>query len=403
MGEGSGANGEWRRGSSMPSDETRRLLRHPDAPTRATLLELLFDVVYVAALALLSTRLAQQATWTGAARVLVLLMAVWWIWSITALLTDFYNPDEPKIQVIVAWGMLGSIVMTATIPLAFASLGWVFAGMYTAIHVVRGVVLVALLRGHQAQIRAARILCWFTLSGALWLAGAFLPNSARIVLWGVALLIDYVAAALRYPTPRLGRVPLHQYEKASVHLGERYQQFVILALGDIILVPLLLINRSDLTVTRMGMLLLAFVTMLLFWQIYVQRAGSLLQVAISERPARATRWAPYTHLVMVAGIVSSAAGFEMLVSHSRARAGFGLVAVVIGGPTLFLLGRIVFAYQVFGRIAWARLGWLVLLVGAAPAFLSLPPMALAGYTVSVLLGVAVSDTARTLGRRERKY
>ncbi|WP_422770345.1 low temperature requirement protein A [Plantactinospora sp. WMMC1484] len=241
------------------------------------------------------------------------------------------------------------------------------------------------------------------LSGALWLAGAFLPNSARIVLWGVALLIDYVAAVLRYPTPRLGRVPLDQYEKASVHLGERYQQFVILALGDIILVPLLLINRIDLTVTRMGMLLLAFVTMLLLWQIYVQRAGSLLQVAISERPARATRWAPYTHLVMVAGIVSTAAGFEMLVGHSRARAGFGLVAVVIGGPTLFLLGRIVFAYQVFGRIAWSRLGWLVLLVGTAPAFLSLPPMALAGYTVAVPLGVAASDTARTLGRREHRY
>ncbi|GAB3974764.1 low temperature requirement protein A [Plantactinospora veratri] len=379
----------------MASDETRRLLRHPEAPKRATLLELLLDVVYVAALALLSMRLAEEVTWLAAAQVLVLLMAVWWVWSITALLTDFYNPDQPKIQVIVAWAMLGSIVMTASIPQAFAALGWLFAGMYVAIHLVRGVVLIAVLRGHQAQIRAARFLCWFVLSGALWLAGAFLPASTRLMLWGAALVIDYVSAALRYPTPWLGRVPLAQYDKASEHLGERYQQFVILTLGDIILVPLLISGRSGLNAVRMGMLLLAFVTMLLLWQIYVYRAGALLQTAIDSGPRRATRWAPYTHLLMVAGIVSTATGFEQLVSQSHPTAGLGLVGVIVGGPTLFLIGRTVFEYELFGRFSWSRLVWLVVLVGTAPAFLPLTPIAVAAFTGTVLLGVALSDAARS--------
>ncbi|GAA3731017.1 low temperature requirement protein A [Plantactinospora mayteni] len=388
----------------MASDETHRLMRHPEAPKRATLLELLLDVVYVAALALLSMRLSVDLSWIAAAEVLVLLMAVWWIWSITALLTDFYNPEEPKIQVIVAWAMLGSIVMTATIPQAFSALGWLFAGMYVAIHLVRGVVLVAVLRRHQAQIRAARFLCWFVLSGTLWLAGAFLPASTRIVLWGIALLTDYVGAVLRYPTPWLGRVPMAQYDKASEHLGERYQQFVILALGDIILVPLLLSGRSELDAERLGMLLLAFVTMLLLWQIYVHRAGASLQVAIGERPGRATRWAPYTHLFMVAGIVATATGFELLVARSHSRAGLGLVAVVVGGPALFLIGRTIFEYEVFGRFSWSRLIWLVVLVGTAPAFLPLTPSAVAGFTSVVLLGVALSDSARSNGwhRQDRR-
>ncbi|MGX7671706.1 low temperature requirement protein A [Plantactinospora sp. DSM 117369] len=379
----------------MASDETRRLLRHPEAPKRATLLELLLDVIYVAALALLSMRLTEQVTWTAAAEVLVLLMAVWWIWSITALLTDFYNPEEPKIQVIVAWAMLGSVVMTASIPLAFSALGWLFAGMYVAIHLVRGFVLIAVLRRHQAQIRAARFLFWFVLSGALWLAGAFLPASTRLALWAVALLIDAVGGALRYPTPWLGRVPLDQYDKASEHLGERYQQFVILALGDIILVPLLLSGRSGPNAGRMGILLLAFVTMLLLWQIYVYRAGVLLQVAIDKGPRRATRWAPYTHLCMVAGIVATATGFELLTGQSRTRAGLGVVAVIVGGPTLFLIGRTVFEYELFGTFSWSRLVWLVVLVGTAPAFLPLAPVAVAGFTGAVLVGVALSDAARS--------
>ncbi|GIG91495.1 low temperature requirement protein A [Plantactinospora endophytica] len=387
----------------MASEETRRLLRHPEAPKRATLLELLLDVVYVAALALLSMRLAEAVTWTAAAEILVLLMGIWWVWSITALLTDFYNPDEPKIQIIVGWAMLGSIVLTASIPQAFSALGWLFAGMYVAIHLVRGIVLVAVLRRHQAQARAARFLCWFTLSGTFWMAGAFLPASTRLVLWGIALVIDYVGAALRYPTPWLGRVPLAQYDKASEHLGERYQQFVILALGDIILVPLLLSGRTGLNAERMGILLLAFATLLLLWQIYVYRAGALLQAAIAEGPGRATRWAPYTHLLMVAGVVSTATGFELLVSETRNAAGLDLVAVVVGGPTLFLIGRTVFEYELFGTFAWSRLGWLVVLVGTAPAFLSLVPVAVAGFTGAVLLGVAMSDAVRSSGlRRPRR-
>ncbi|MFC6021960.1 low temperature requirement protein A [Plantactinospora solaniradicis] len=378
----------------MAGEDTAALLRQPDAPKRATLLELLLDVVYVAALALISMRLADDVTWLGAARVLVLLMAVWWIWSITALLTDFYNPEQLGIQLVVGWAMFGSIVMTAALPHAFRHQGWLFAGIYVGIHVGRGIALVSLLRGHEAQARAARFLVWFVVSGVAWLAGAFLPNPMRLVLWAVALMIDYVGAALRYPTPRLGRVPLAQYDKASEHLGERYQQFIILALGDIILVPVLQNDGRGFNPERLGGLLLAFATMLLLWHIYVYRAGAFLQMAISSGPGRATRWAPYTHMLMVAGIVSTAAGFELVINGTRDRAGLGWVMVVVGGPTLFLIGRTVFEYEIFGRFSWSRLLWLLVLVGMTPLLVSPPLIVAAAVTGAALLGVGMSDALR---------
>ncbi|MBF9131743.1 low temperature requirement protein A [Plantactinospora sp. S1510] len=378
----------------MAGEDTAALLRQPDAPKRATLLELLLDVVYVAALALISMRLADDVNWLGAARVLVLLMAVWWIWSITALLTDFYNPEQLGIQLVVAWAMFGSIVMTAALPHAFRQQGWVFAGIYVGIHVGRGIVLVALLRGHEAQARAARFLLWFVVSGVAWIAGAFLPSPMRLALWAVALMIDYVGAALRYPTPRLGRVPLYQYDKASEHLGERYQQFIILALGDIILVPVVQNDGRGFSTERLGGLLLAFATMLLLWHIYVYRAGAFLQVAIRRGPGRTTRWAPYTHMLMVAGIVSTSAGFELVINGSRSRAGLGWVMVVVGGPTLFLIGRTVFEYEIFGRFSWSRLLWLVVLVGIAPLLVSPPLIVAAAVTGVALLGVGLSDAIR---------
>ncbi|MBE1488408.1 low temperature requirement protein A [Plantactinospora soyae] len=382
----------------MAGEDTAALIRQPDAPKRATLLELLLDVVYVAALALISMRLASDVTWLGGVRVLVLLMAIWWIWSITALLTDFYNPEQLRIQLVVAWAMLGSVVMTAAIPHAFIDHGWLFAGMYVAIHVGRGIMLVSLLRGHEAQARATRFLVWFVVSGTAWIAGAFLPNPLRLLLWGIALMIDYIGGALRYPSPRLGRVPLAQYDKGSEHLGERYQQFIILALGDIILVPVLQNDGRGFTAGRLGGLLLAFATMLLLWHIYVYRAGAFLQVAITKRPGRATRWAPYTHLLMVAGIVSTAAGFELVINGNRTRAGLGWVLVVVGGPTLFLIGRTIFEYEIFGRFSWSRLLWVLVLVGLTPLVASRPLILAASVTGAALLGVGLSDAVRAKGR-----
>jgi low temperature requirement protein LtrA len=379
----------------MTTGASTGLLRNPDGPQRATLLELIFDVVYVAAIALMSTRLASNLSWAGAARLLVVLAAIWWIWSITALLTDFYDPQRLPIQAMIAGTMFGSVLMTATLPFAFSEHGWIFAGAYVTIHVGRGLVLVSALRRHpNAQHRAGRFLFWFGISGIAWIAGTFAMGAARGALWVVALTIDYVAGGLRYPTPRIGRVPLDQYDKAREHLGERYQQFVILALGDLILVPTLKIAGTDFTSERIGALLVAFVTTMLLWQIYVYRAGAFLQAAIGKRPGRVARWAPYTHLVLLTGLVATAAGFELVIVRPTGETPPSWIGIIVGGPALFLIGRTIFEYEVFAAISWSRLVWLVVLLAAAPPMVLLPPLLVTIVTSAILLGIAGSDAVR---------
>jgi low temperature requirement protein LtrA len=378
----------------MTPDGRTGLVRASDAPERATLLELLFDVAYVAALAVVSMSLARNVSLAGTFQLLVSLMALWWTWSITALLTDFYNPERLPIQAMIAGTMLGTILMAASLPLAFSTLGLVFAGAYVATHVGRGLVLVSVLREHLARIRAARFLFWFSLSGVAWITGAFTPGWTRVGLWALALTIDYLASGLRFPTPRFGRVPLDQYEQASGHLGERYQQFVILALGHLILVPTLRIGATGFTIARAGAFLIAFATTLLLWQIYLYRAGAFLQLAIHVRPGRITRWAQYTHLFMVAGIVSAAAGFDLVIGRPGGATPASWVAVIFGGPILFLIGRIVLENEVFGMVAQSRLAWLLALIAMAPAMVLLSPILVTVATTSVLLGVVITDAVR---------
>jgi low temperature requirement protein LtrA len=392
----------------MTTGGTAALVRRPDGSTRATLLELLFDVVFVAALAQTSKLLADQQSWAESASVALMLIAIWWTWSVTTTTTEFYDPQQRPIQGILMIAMVGSVGMAASLPMITKGQAAAFALAYVGTHVVRGIVLVSTLyrQRHRAAIaRASRFLFWFLVSGVLWITGV-LFDTARWWIWTTAIAIDLLSAAARYPTPWLGRVPLDQYDRTTAHLGERYQQFVILALGDIILVPTLELSRSEFDRLRIAALLCAFAIMLLLWQIYVFRAGELLETSAASARGRSTRAAPYTHLVLLVGVALTAASFDLVVDRPTGTTPARWLMLIIGGPLVFVLGRALFAYLLSARMPWRRLasqllpllvlpwagGWPPVLVTAIVA------LALAGHVVVPVAG----DRETTRGLRPRK-
>ncbi|MCG5450704.1 low temperature requirement protein A [Micromonospora hortensis] len=370
----------------MTTKGNAALVRRLDQSTRATLLELLFDVVFVAALALTSKLLSEELSWSGGAKLLLMLTAVWWTWSVTTTTTEFYDPQQRPIQAILMIAMVGSVGMAASLPMVSVGHLMLFVISYVGTHVIRCVILVTALhrQGHRtARERATRFLCWFTASGVFWVLGA-LSETPNWGLWTIAITIDLVAGAARYPTPWLGRVPLAQYGRTTEHLGERYQQFIILALGDIILLPTLQVSRGHLDHLRLASLLCAFATMLLLWQIYVFRAGELL-VAAGSKGSRATRLAPFTHLVMLAGVAATAATFDLVVTRPTGTTPVPWLVLIIAGPTLFVVGRVLFTMAVSWVVPWRRVAWQLLPLLVLPWAGGWPPVLVATI---VALGLA---------------
>jgi low temperature requirement protein LtrA len=101
---------------------------------------------------------------------------------------------------------------------------------------------------------------------------------------------------------------------------------------------------------------------------------------------------------MVAGIVLTAVGDQIVITHPAGHTRPAWIAVLFGGPALFLIGRAVFEYGVFARVSRNR--WIGLLVLAAltPVMRHLPPTTVALAVAAVLTGIAASDTARSRGR-----
>ncbi|MGC4770293.1 low temperature requirement protein A [Micromonospora sp. DT44] len=380
---------------------TRPPVRDPDSPRRVTLLELFFDLVYVVALALISRGMVDQLDWHRAGRALILLAAVWWTWAITTLVTDLYDPERTEIKLLIASVMFGALLMTTAIPEAFNTRGIAFAGTYVAIHLGRGLFLMpAVRRQPQTQRRALRIFTWFVVSAIPWIIGAFVAGDARMACWAIALAIDYTGFRLAYPVPGLGVVPEPQRNVTAEHLSERYQQFFIIALGDAILTIGTMFNLNHTEAQNIVSFAVAFGTTLLLWRIYVHKSGQLLPAAIkiSGAPAKFLFTAPYTHLLMIAGVVTTASGFDLVLHDHPGRTPPAWVAVILGGPALFLVGRSSFEYEVFSRVSPSRPGGLLALLTIAPVVMYLPPLAASFGALLVLAGVAYADHLRSHGK-----
>ncbi|SCF25906.1 Low temperature requirement protein LtrA [Micromonospora viridifaciens] len=364
-----------------------------EPPQRAGFVELLFDVVLVFALTRLSDRLVEHLSWHGFYSAMVLTLALWWLWYRMAWTTNRYDPTRPMIQLMVIVTMLGALLMAAALPTAFEAYAAVFAGVYVAVQVFRHLWLVLFGGDGYARGVSIRIVFWSCISAVPWIAGIFAAGELRLACWTVAVLIDYAAGVLDFPTPWLGRAGLRGQPIAEEHLTERYRQVLIIAFGETILTSGVQISPYGFQRDRTSALLVAFVITVLLWQIYYYRAGELLPSAIasSRRPAYVGELASYAHLLMVIGVAVSSVGDRLIITQPFDESTLSRIMVILGGPALFLVGRAMLDYAAFSRVSWSRPAGLVLLAVLIPVVHGLPRLLVALVAAVVLAGVATSN------------
>jgi low temperature requirement protein LtrA len=382
----------------MTVDRDRGPLFRPVAPNqRVTYAELFFDLVFAFAVTQISHTLLGRFTPLGALETTLLLLSVWWTWVYTAWITNWFNPELTPVRVLLFLLMLGGLVLSTSIPKAFESRGLWFALAYAGMQVGRTTfwLLMTPRTRVSARANALRVLVWLSVSAIFWIAGGFSEGNQRLVLWAIALGVEYVSPAVRFWIPKYGASSVTDWYIEGGHMAERCAGFIIIALGESLVVTGATFADLAWTSATVTAFLSSFIGSLAMWWIYFHKgaeAGSEL-ISKSSEPGRLARLAyNYLHLPIVAGIILSAVADELVLTHPADHSDLKTVLSSIGGPLVFLIGTILFKHTIRGWLQLSHGVGILALCGLVWFASDMSPLLLSLSTTAIMVVVAVWET-----------
>ena len=358
----------------MSAGEQARSSEHQVTP-----LELFFDLVFVFAITQVTRFLAENPTWGGMLRGMLVLAAVWWPWTGYAWLTSAVDVDEGGVRLAMLGAMAAMLAVALAVPGAFGNDAVLFAVAFLVVRVVH-LVLSAIVSRDDPDRRSALVRAAPTamLACVLLLVAGVLSGTPRLVTWVVALAVGYLGPAVF----GVGR----GWHVAPAHYAERYGLIVLIALGESI-VAIGVGAGFDLTAAVIAAATLGAVVVSALWWLYFDVAAILARRQLAEATgaerARLARDAySYLHLALVAGIVLFALGLRTTLHDTGEALDTVPAAALCGGVALYLLGHIAFLYRMTGYLFRRRT------IGAV-VLLALTPVAAAAPALSALALVAV--------------
>jgi low temperature requirement protein LtrA len=365
---------------------------------RVTNIELFFDLVFVFAVTQLSHFLIRNLSLAGAGHVLILFLGVWWAWIYTSWVTNWLDPERIAVRILLLVLMLAGLVLSASIPAAYQQRGWSFALAFVAIQVGRSLFMLwALGRSTPANTRNfQRITLWLVASGVLWIAGGWADPDTRIWFWLAAVIVEYAGPSAGFFVPGLGRSTTADWDVEGGHLAERCSLFIIIALGESVLVTGATFAELSWHSGDWAAFVLALVGSVIMWWIYFDTGAErgAHRITHADDPGRLARLAyTYHHLPIVGGIILTAVANELLLTHPDEDPTRLDVMVVAGGPLLFLFGNLLFKRAIAGRWPLSHLVGVALFIVASPFLHGRSFMEMATIATAILAVVAIWESA----------
>jgi low temperature requirement protein LtrA len=195
--------------------------------------------------------------------------------------------------------------------------------------------------------------------------------------------------------PGLGRTLTGTWNVEGHHLAERCGLFVIIALGESVLITGATFAEVPWNGAEIAGFASAFLGTVAMWWIYfnVGAVRGSDRIAHHDDPGRMARLAyTYLHLPIAAGIIVTAAADELVLAHPVGHAAGMAIAAILGGPALYLLGNMAFKRTTAAHFPLSHMVGLAMIGGLALVAGHMEPVALSVATTAILLLVAAWET-----------
>lgn len=321
----------------MPEYKSRKSYSSPEEQG-VTFVELFFDLVFVFSVTQVVGLLHDGITWLSVGQAVLIFWLVWWAWTQFTWALNAADTNSSLVQFGVLLATAVAFFMAVALPDAFGSTSLWFALAYILVRGI-GLYLYAIVTCENPdQIAAVRLFSVVSVGGlAAVLVGGILGGEAQLGLWGMAILLDVIAAGVGAQDDGWN---LH-----TDHFGERHGLFVIIALGETLIVAASGATGAEWTTQLALVAALSVVVTCALWWSYFPKAKPTLDEALATSTGGAT--APMArdiysllHFPMICGIIAYAVAIEHAVSHPTDPFELDIRASLAVGLFLFAGGMI---------------------------------------------------------------
>jgi low temperature requirement protein LtrA len=342
-----------------------------------TFVELFFDLVFVYSVTQVVSFFHHGLTWLAAGQAVLVFWLIWWAWTQFTWALNAADTTHHFIGMGVLVATAVAFFMAVSVPDAFSHRSLLFAAFYVMARSI-GLILYIWVASEDPALRVGvRVFSALSISGLIAvLAGGYFGGVKQFLFWGLAIFLDVVAALV---AGKFEGWNLH-----PDHFSERHGLFVIIVLGETLIVTAAGVTEAswNLQLIEVALLIVA-ITCGLWWSYFSRLKPLLDQALVGRRGADQTQMARDTysliHFPVIFGLIAFAVAVEQLVVHPEdplSLAGRGSLAA---GLVLFVGGM--------GVAAWRSLGHLCLTRLALTAITAIIVMALPGIPGTVTLGI----------------
>jgi len=343
------------------------------SPQAVTFVELFFDLVFVFAVTQLTVLTARDLTPEGIVRSILLGWLIWWAWTQFTWTLNPADTTHSVVRIVTLAATGAALVMAASLPRAFAEDALWFAGPY--------IVVRALGLGLQIEVDLERVgashagvKTWAAMSSiglVLVFVGAAVDPGDRSWAWFLAIVADLVAAAIA------GRRTTWDLNPA--HLSERHGLFVIIALGESLIVAGTAVAGDERSAALASAAAGAILVACLLWWTYFGWLKEALEHRISAAPVErmgslARDAFSLAHFLIISGIVGFAVAIEEIAAHPAEPAPAAVIAALGIGVALFVVSSALSLRLLGGPVLGPRIAILVVMAILIVLVAPLPPV-----------------------------
>jgi low temperature requirement protein LtrA len=366
---------------------------------RVTPLELFFDLVFVLALTQCTALMADDPTWEGMARGLLILGVLWWSWVGYAWLTSVVDPEEGIVRFAMFGAMAGLLVAALCVPEAFDDSALLFAVAYLG---VRGAQIVLFLVASRDTPDLRHSVWGLAVSTAigtgLLVTASFADGLLQGAIWALALALDMGGPYL---------FGAEGWKLVPGHFAERHGLIVIIALGESIVAIGVGAEGLQVDAGVVAASVLGIAAAAALWWLYFDIVALVAQRRLSnaavgrEQNDIARDSYSYLHFPMVAGIVLVALGLKKTLEHVDDPLKAVPAVAMLGGVGVYLLSHVAFRWRTVHRFSIQRLITAVLLAAFVPAALEVPALVTLAVVAAALAALIAYETVRFAELRDR--